>query len=103
MYRIKAITANEQKTYYSNVVSIRQADNSNEGLRIWSNLVSSSLKVTSSKAYNYQVVDMAGRIITMGITSVGTSNIQLPATATGMLFFTWNDGTSQHCEKLIKQ
>jgi len=103
MYRIKAITANEQKTYYSNVVSIRQADNSNDGLKIWSNIVTNSLKVTSSKAYNYQVVDISGRIVARGITPIGTSNIQLPTTATGMLFFSWNDGTSQHTEKLIKQ
>ncbi|MDH7464544.1 T9SS type A sorting domain-containing protein [Chitinophagaceae bacterium 26-R-25] len=102
MYRIKAITANEQKTYYSNVVSIKQGE-SNDGLKIWSNIVTNSLKVTSSKAYNYQVVDMAGRVIARGITPTGTANIQLPSTATGMLFFTWNDGTSQHSEKLIKQ
>ncbi|MDI3318941.1 T9SS type A sorting domain-containing protein [Pinibacter soli] len=102
MYRIKAITANEQKTYYSNVVSIKQAGN-NDGLKIWSNIITSSLKVTSSKAYNYQVVDLSGRVLAKGITTTGTTNIQLPATATGMLFFTWNDGTSQHSEKLIKQ
>lgn len=103
MYRIKAITAVEQKTYYSNVVSIKQGDVSVDGLKIWSNIVSSSLKVTSSRAYNYQVVDMSGRVIARGITPTGTGNIQLPATATGMLFFTWTDGTSQHSEKLIKQ
>jgi hypothetical protein len=103
LYRIKAITALEQKTYYSNVVSIKQTGNGDEGLKIWSNIVTSTLKVTCGKAYNYQIVDVSGRVIARGITSTGTANIQLPSTATGMLFFTWNDGTSQHSEKLIKQ
>lgn len=101
-YRLKAVMATEQKIYYSNIVIIKSL-NLNGGISITSNIVSSSLKLNSDRAYTYQFIDVSGRAIVRGVTTPGVNNIQLPVTATGMLFFTWNDGNGQHTEKLIKQ
>jgi len=100
-YRLKVIFENN-KQYYSNVITIRAGSNSKP--QLIGNIISgTSLSVNSPGNYQYQVIDLSGRIINRGTVSKGFSSISAGHISTGFYIIRFNDENEFWSEKFIKK
>jgi hypothetical protein len=100
-YRLK-VTFDNDKTYYSNVVTLRNINNDLYP-KLISNLVNNNLLVTSPANFNFRVFDMNGRMTAMGNLSKGMNTIPTQMLTSGMYIIKFNDETSQWTDKFVRQ
>ena len=74
-----------------------------KAVQLISNSISGSVTVKSNSKYPYQLLDVAGRIVSKGELQKGTNTITAPTYVSGMLFLLLTDGITQWTEKLMKQ
>lgn len=99
-YRIKALMSNG-RIYYSNVISLRSKADGNP--RLLSNMIMQNLSISSPAVFDYQVVDMNGRIYQKGRLVKGLNTINSSQVSKGIYFIIFNNGEQQFSEKFIKQ
>jgi hypothetical protein len=102
-YRIKTVlTNNQESNYYSNTVTLK-ATISEANIRILNNPIGDLLTVTCNGNFSYQLVDVAGRIISTGQLHIGINSLPTQIAPKGLLFLHWGNPAIQGIEKLIKQ
>ena len=99
-YRIKSLMSNG-KTYYSNVVLLKRTADAHP--RLLTNVISSKITVSSPSGFDYQVVDMNGRIYQKGRLLKGMNSVETSAYSKGIYFIIFNNGEQQYSEKFIMQ
>jgi hypothetical protein len=100
-YRLK-VTFDNGKTHYSNIVTLRNIGKDTRP-KLLSNLVGTTLNVTSPGTYSYTISDIGGHLISRGQLVNGMNNLssgQLPA---GMYVIRFFDNVNQWTEKFVRQ
>ena len=100
-YRLKAITVADERSYYSNIISIRD-ENSNVVQLVGSD-IRVYIKGSGNDNYSFRLFDAVGKMILVGRLQNGINNIPVKSIAKGVLFMQLTDGVYHWTEKLIKQ
>jgi hypothetical protein len=103
-YRVRVITAAEERSYYSNIITLRdRGDDNKAAVRIMNTMVSNSITVSTDKEYNYQVLDGTGRLLQRGQLVSGTNNIDITTAQKGLILLRVQSDLGANTWKLIKQ
>lgn len=102
-YRVRVITSADEKSFYSNIVTLREKADNNASIRIMSTVVANSISATSDKDANYQVLDGTGRLLQRGKLVTGTNNIDITNAQKGLILLRIQGETGTNTWKLIKQ
>ena len=101
-YRLRVEFDNGRR-YYSNVVTISEADLRNRP-HVVSNVINSTrFNVSSPGNHRYTVYDSHGRTLSSGALSIGVNTITVNAMRTGLYFVRFNDDQQQWTDKLLVQ
>jgi hypothetical protein len=101
-YRLQVKTVS-QLTYYSNIISIRDA-NPTASYSIVSNLIADyTILVNSSGQFNWRLTDMNGRSLGSGRMNTGMNRISSSQLTKGMYLLQIQDGNALRTEKIVKQ
>jgi hypothetical protein len=96
------VTFDNNKEFYSNVITIRQGKSVKPQL-IGNTIIGYSLSINSPGDYNYQVIDQNGRIISRGAVTRGYSSINAGTATNGIYIIRFSNGEEQWTEKFIKK
>lgn len=99
-YRLK-VTLDNHKQYYSNTIVIRSGSLSKPQL-IGNVITGNSVNVSSPAIYNYQVIDLNGRIMHRGTITKGSSTVTTGNLSGGMYLIRFNNNDEQWTEKFLK-
>lgn len=102
-YRIRVITTAEERSYYSNIISLRERGDNKASVRIMSTMVTNSMIVNADKECNYQVLDGTGRLLQRGKLATGTNNIDITTAQKGLILLRIQRDQETTTWKLIKQ
>lgn len=102
-YRIRVITAANENSYYSNIITVRDRGDNTAPVHVMNNIVVNSIVVNADKEYNYQVMDATGRLLQRGQLVTGTNNIEVNTTLKGLLLLRVQGANEGWTWKLIKQ
>ena len=100
-YRLH-VTFENNKQYYSNVITIRQGITGKPEL-VGNAISGNSLTINSPGNYNYQVFDQSGRMLNRGTVSKGFSSISTGNIAHGIYIIRFSDQDEFWSEKFIKR
>jgi hypothetical protein len=96
------VTFDNNHTYYSNVVTLRNIGNDIRP-KLISNLVNSNLIVTSPGNFEYMIYDLSGRTTLEGKLVNGMNTIPVSAITGGLYFIRFTDESNQWTEKFVRQ
>lgn len=99
-YRVRAITVADERSYYSNVESLKTIKGN--AIDLASTIVNSNLQVFSKGSYPYQVVDAVGRTIRKGVLKAGNNEIDVNNAQKGLLLLRVNESNQPTTYKIIK-
>ncbi len=100
-YRVK-VTFDNGHTYYSNIVTLRSTNNDNRP-KLLSNLVNSSITVTSPGTFSYTIFDYNGKLTAKGQLSNGMNTINSSGISGGMYMIRFTGNTGEWTDKFVKQ
>ena len=102
-YRIRIITTADEKSYYSNTITIRDKGDTKAAVRIMNTMVFNSIVAYADKDCNYQVIDGTGRLLQRGKMLTGTNNIDITNAQKGLILLRIHGDMETTTQKLIKQ
>ncbi|OQP64730.1 hypothetical protein A3860_18385 [Niastella vici] len=102
-YRIRVVTAKDEKSYYSNIITLRDRGDDKATARVMSTMVSNSIIVNADKECKYQVLDGTGRLLQRGQLIAGTNNIDITTAQKGLILLRIQGDVEISTLKLIKQ
>jgi hypothetical protein len=102
-YRIRVITTADEKSYYSNILTLRDRGDENATVRVMNTMVTNSIIVNTDKDCNYQVLDGTGRLLQRGKMISGTNNIDITTAQKGLILLRIQGVQETNTWKLIKQ
>lgn len=102
-YRIRVITVADERSYYSNIIRLRNRSDDNHPVRVMNNVVSSYIAVNTDKDYVYQVLDATGRMLQQGKLVAGANRIDVHNAQNGLLLLRVQGGSATYTMKLMKQ
>jgi hypothetical protein len=102
-YRIRVITTADEKSYYSNIITLRDRGDENATVRVMNTVVTNSIIVNTDKDCNYQVLDGTGRLLQRGKMISGTNNIDITTAQKGLILLRTQGVQETNTWKLIKQ
>jgi hypothetical protein len=100
-YRLK-VTFDNNHTYYSNVVTLRNIGNDIRP-KLISNLVNSNLIITSPGNFDYMIYDLSGKTTFQGKLVNGMNTIPVSTVSGGMYFIRFTDESNQWTDKFVRQ
>ena len=100
-YRL-AVRFDNGRTYYSNVVALRN-NGSNAKPYLLGNSVTSNVRISSPSSYAYAVLDMTGRTIARGNLKQGVNDLSLNLSAAGIYFVQFQNNGEVFTERFMKQ
>ncbi|TWI81615.1 putative secreted protein (Por secretion system target) [Lacibacter cauensis] len=101
-YRLLVTTASQLK-YYSNVVALREVNNSTKFDVVTNIINKNEIALNSKGAYNWRVLDMGGRAVANGRTTTGYNVLQTGSLNSGMYLLQIIDGGEIVTQKIVKQ
>jgi len=101
-YRLLVTTASQLK-YYSNVVALREVTNSTK-IDVVTNIINKNEIALNSKGnFNWRVVDMSGRALANGRTTIGYNVLPTGSLNSGMYLLQIIDGSDITTQKIVRQ
>jgi hypothetical protein len=101
-YRVRVVTTDD-KSFYSNILILRENNDDNAAVRIMNTIVTNSVVLNSDKEYSYQLLDGTGRLMQRGQLVSGTNVIDVKPTDKGLLLLRVLGQSEGWTWKLIKQ
>ncbi|MBO9198995.1 MULTISPECIES: zinc metalloprotease [Niastella] len=102
-YRIRVITKGDDRSYYSNTITIRDKDNNKASVRVMNTMVTSSIIANADTDCNYQLLDNTGRLLQRGKLATGINNIDITNAQKGLILLRIQGEWEVTTLKLIKQ
>jgi len=102
-YRIRVITVADDKSYYSNIITLRDRGDDNATVRVMNTMVTNAIVANTDKECTYQVLDGTGRLLQRGQLAAGTNNIDITNAQKGLILLRVQDAQGTTTWKLIKQ
>lgn len=99
-YRLKTTSVTGQLVY-SNIISLNQTGNP-DNLFTVSTLVSSEIRVAASQNYQYQLIDVSGRILQTGSDNAGVNNINVSNCPNGIYFLQILGNSQRTTQRIVK-
>ena len=99
-YRMNVLFDNGRR-HYSNIVSLKNINA--QAPKLATNMVSASVAVNSPSAFQYQVVDINGRLMAKGMLVQGMNQINSSSWSSGMYIIRFANGLEQYQERMMKQ
>ncbi|MEP6616250.1 MAG: T9SS type A sorting domain-containing protein [Ginsengibacter sp.] len=100
-YQLKVISVIGEVAY-SNVFKLRSA-NSSKKTFVVSTFVHDEIMVNAPEKYQFQLLDIAGKIILKGSHEAGVNRINISTAAEGMYILQLFNGQERHTERIVKQ
>ncbi len=100
-YRLKVTSVLDQ-TVYSNIVALRSIGNGEKLFNV-STLVQNEIVINASRNYQYQVLDLNGRLIGSGVGLKGINRLDFSGRAKGMYIIRFFSDMEKQTERIIKQ
>jgi len=101
-YRVR-VTTPDDKSFYSNILILRENNDDNAAVRIMNTIVSNNVIVNADKEYSYQLLDGTGRMMQHGQLVSGTNLIDVKTEQKGLLLLRVQGVGEGWTWKLIKQ
>lgn len=101
-YRIKVTSVIDQ-TVYSNIIALKSAAAQMQKAFKVSTLVHSEIVVTATEDYQYQVVDIQGRVVARGESNAPVNRINVSNIPNGMYIIQMINNRQKQTERIIKQ
>lgn len=101
-YRVKVITAADQRAYYSNIIVLRLS-NSGKPVDVINRIVTDHININAEKSFSYQLFDETGRLLQRGTLQQGSNQIPASTIKKGVLFLRLQHSTETYTEKFIKR
>jgi len=101
-YRVKIITAADERSYYSNIIVIRKPV-SGQPIDVISRIISDHIRLNVDKNYSYQLLDETGRLLQQGVLQQGSNQIPASTFKNGILFLRLQYNAETYTEKFIKR
>ena len=101
-YRVRVVTPDD-KSFYSNIIILRESNDDNAAVRIMNTMVTNSVVLNADKEYGYQLLDATGRMLQHGQVVSGTNLIDVKTAQKGMLLLRVQGLGEGWTWKLIKQ
>ena len=101
-YRLN-VTFDNDRQYYSNIVSIHQAGTTPRPQLTGTLIRSGTIVVSSPGNYNYMIMDINGKIISKGKLTNGINNINSAIITNGLYMIRFADNAQQWTDKFIRQ
>lgn len=102
-YRIRVVTAAEETSYYSNIITMREQSGNQSAVRVMNNMVTNTIVVNADNNYNYQLFDATGKLLERGNLATGANSIDVNTMQKGMLLLRVQGAAQSWTWKLIKQ
>lgn len=102
-YRIRVVTVGDEKSYYSNIITMRDQSDEKSPVRVMNNIVTNAIAVNADGTYNYQLMDGTGRLLQRGTLAGGANQVAITTTQKGMLLLRVQGASQGWTWKLIKQ
>lgn len=102
-YRIRIITTADEKSYYSNTITISDKGDNKASVKVMSTMVTNSIVTNVDKDCNYQVLDGTGRLLQRGKMVTGTNNIDITNAQKGLILLRIQGDMETSTLKLVKQ
>jgi hypothetical protein len=103
-YRIRVITVADERSYYSNIIRLRQqSDDNSSPVKVMNNIVSTFIAVNTDKEYTYQLMDATGRMLQRGKLASGVNRINVIGAQNGLLLLRVQGSSETYTMKLMKQ
>jgi hypothetical protein len=99
-YRLKAVTAANEKIYYSNIISISEKPNT--AAHVTQPLSGNEMIINCADAMQFRLYDGMGRLLRNGNLVSGINLVSLHKLQKGVFFIQFYDGKSDWTERLIK-
>ena len=100
-YRIKVTSVIDQ-TVYSNTIALKSAAQITKAFKV-STLVHNEIVVTATEDYQYQVVDIQGRVVATGESNAPVNRINVSNIPNGMYIIQMINNKQKQTERIIKQ
>jgi hypothetical protein len=100
-YRV-AVTFDNGRTYYSNIIALRNAGFVKPQL-LTNVLQTNELMVSSPSTYNYTITDYTGKLVSKGQVAQGSSTINAGYLSKGFYMIQFKNGDQQYLEKFTRQ
>ena len=100
-YRLKVTSVLDQ-TVYSNTIALKGTGNAEKLFHV-SSLVQNEVLINASANYQYQLLDMNGRMIGKGAGLKGINRVNVSGYASGMYMIRLFSNNQQQTERIIKQ
>jgi hypothetical protein len=102
-YRVRVITVADERSYYSNIVSLHEQSKDNGPVQVMNNVISSHIAINANKDYSYQLMDGTGRLLQRGQLATGANRIDVHTAQKGLLLLRVQGDNESYTSKLIKQ
>jgi hypothetical protein len=102
-YRVRVITVADERSYYSNIIALRDEATNNGPVQIMNNIIASHIAVNTNKEFTYQLMDATGRLLQRGQLVAGTNRIDVHTAQKGLLLLRVQGDNESYTSKLIKQ
>jgi hypothetical protein len=102
-YRIRVITSADDRSYYSNIITLKERSDDNATVRVMNTMVTNAIVVNADKECTYQVLDGTGRLLQRGQLISGTNNIDITTAQKGLILLRIQGVQETTTWKLIKQ
>lgn len=102
-YRVRVITVADERSYYSNVITLRGKNDDKATARVMNTMITNAIVVNTDNESNYQVLDGTGRLLQRGKLFAGTNNIDITNAQKGLVLLRIQGETETTTWKLIKQ
>lgn len=100
-YRVKMIAVQDDKPYYSNIISMQCP--SSDNVMLQGNMINNIAQVYITGNYAYQLLDETGRLMQNGKLAAGLNNITVETMKKGLLLLKVYNEKEQRVFRLIKQ
>ncbi|MBO9571465.1 MAG: hypothetical protein J7497_04560 [Chitinophagaceae bacterium] len=100
-YRVKMIAQQDDRSYYSNTITLQSGDM--PSVTLFSNLVTTTAQLNINGNYAYQLIDETGRLLQHGKLSQGLNNVTINSGKRGVLLLKVYSQREQLVFRLIKQ
>lgn len=101
-YRVKIITAADERAYYSNIIVLRKSV-SGKSIDVISHLITDNIRINVEKNFSYQLFDETGRLLQKGLLQKGSNHIPVSTIKSGVLFMRLQYNLDSYTERFIKR
>lgn len=101
-YRVKVITAADERAYYSNIILLRKSA-SDKSFDVINHVVTDNISINVEKRFSYELFDETARLLQRGVLQQGSNQIPASGIKMGVFLMRLQYNNETYTEKFIKR